>query len=283
MPAGLAAVGKKLLARLPAGQRAPAALTGLTVLSEIGYPLTSGIVRDRLTLATVLLWSSASLSHAAATRGRRFAAGLLATTAGLGFAAEAIGVATGWPFGTYTYADSLGPRLAGVPIVIPLAWTMMAYPALLAGHRLGSPVVGGALALACWDLFLDPQMVAAGHWSFTGSGLRINGIPVTNTLGWLLVSLAIIAGLDRLQRRAGVPAGTADDRLMHALYLWTYASSVLASAVFFHRPAVALVGGLGMGIPAGLLARALRTPARARPPRSTPPSGRSAASAGHSL
>ncbi len=60
-------------------------------------------------------------------------------------------------------------RVLGVPVVIPLAWTMMAWPASLAGGRLarGPParVALAGVALASWDLFLDPQMVAAGHWS----------------------------------------------------------------------------------------------------------------------
>ena len=33
-----------------------------------------------------------------------------------------------------------------------------------------------------------------------------------------------------------------------ALLLWTYYGSVLANAVFFGRPGVALVGGIGMGL-----------------------------------
>ena len=69
----------------------------------------------------------------------------------------------------------------------------MAYPALLVGLRIGAPVLSGALALAGWDLFLDPQMVAAGHWRFTGGGPRINAIPLSNTLGWSLVALVIMS------------------------------------------------------------------------------------------
>ena len=47
------------------------------------------------------------------------------------------------------------------------------------------------------------------------------------------------------------------DRVPLGLYLWTYVSSLLAAAVFFHRPGVALVGGLVMGIPAAMLVRRL--------------------------
>ena len=43
---------------------------------------------------------------------------------------------TGLPFGDYSYAGTLGPELLDVPLVVPLAWTMMAYPVLLAARRL---------------------------------------------------------------------------------------------------------------------------------------------------
>jgi putative membrane protein len=241
-------------------ERLPLTLAGLTALSQIAYPLTSGIVRDRLTVATVLLWCAASLSHAMLSRGARFAAGLMLISAGIGFSTEVVGTATGWPFGSYVYTSTLGPRLAGVPLIIPLAWIMMAYPALLVGRRIGFPVLAGTVALASWDLFLDPQMVQAGHWRFlgasTGAGPIVNGIPLSNTAGWILVSFVIMLLLARL------PQGSSplNDRVPLGLYFWTYASSVLAAAAFFHRPGVALVGGLVMGIPVALLLARLRTP-----------------------
>jgi putative membrane protein len=136
---------------------------------------------------------------------------------------------------------------------------MMAYPCLLVGQRLASSPLGavavGAWALASWDLFLDPQMVEAGHWTWTDVQLALPGlpgIPVSNYLGWLLVATLMMAVLQRLPRR------DADDAVPAALFLWTYASSVLANAAFFGRPAVALVGGLGMGLVALPYARSLR-------------------------
>jgi carotene biosynthesis associated membrane protein len=244
-----------------------AGLAVATVLAQIGYPLVTGDLRDALTVATVLLFAAASLTHAAVTRGRRWAAGLLAVTAGLGLAVESVGVHTGVPFGDYSYAGTLGPALLGVPVVIPLAWTMMAYPALLVGRRIGAgsraetvtTVTAGGFALASWDLFLDPQMVDAGHWTWTGPGLRLNGIPVVNHLGWLLAALVMVGLLVAL-----LPDRPGDDRLPVALYLWTYASSLLANLVFFGRPGVALAGGLGMGVVVVLLVRTTRRPVSAR-------------------
>jgi len=106
-------------------------------------------------------------------------------------------------------------------------------------------------ALASWDLFLDPQLVAAGHWRWDHPRPGLNSIPLTNTVGWLLVATALMALLARL------PRSTADDRVPSAVFLWTYASSVLANAVFFDRPGVALAGGIGMGLIALPYARSL--------------------------
>lgn len=112
-----------------------AALAAL-VLAEIGYPLVNGPVRAAFTVATVVVGFLAVVTHATNFAGVRTTATLLlATTAG-GFAVEAIGVHTGFPFGRYTYSAALGPRVLGVPLVIPLAWTWMAWPSWLAAGRL---------------------------------------------------------------------------------------------------------------------------------------------------
>ena len=57
--------------------------------------------------------------------------------------------------------------------MIPLAWTWMAWPAWLVAGGAGAPaaaarVAVAALGLAAWDLFLDPQMVAEGYWTWAG-------------------------------------------------------------------------------------------------------------------
>ncbi len=243
--------------RTPA--RLPETFAAATVLLQVAYPLTSGRPRDVLTVATVLSFFLATAGHALSRRGTRWTAAYLLVTVGTGLVAEAVGTATGVPFGDYSYAGSLGPRLLDVPVVVPLAWAMFAYPCLLVGQRLGSSplraaAVGG-WTLASWDLFLDPQMVSAGHWTWAHVRVGLPGasdVPVSNTLGWLAVGLFMLGVLQLLPRVA------ADDRQPAALFLWTYASSVLAFAVFFGRPVVALVGGVAMGLVAVPYARSLR-------------------------
>ncbi len=227
----------------------PWVLTGLAILAQISWILVSGQARTALTIAAVLVFAAASISHAWVQRGAAWAAGYVVISAGLGWAVEAVGTRTGWPFGAYDYTATLGWQVVGVPLVVPAAWAMMAYPCLLAAQRLtrsllGTALVGGWL-LASWDLFLDPQMVAEGHWvwsSPTPALPNVPGIPVTNYLGWLLTSVAMMALLGLLPRRSGA------DGVPTTLLAWTYAGSVLANLVFLQRPWVALWGGLAMGL-----------------------------------
>ncbi|WP_205712460.1 carotenoid biosynthesis protein [Euzebya rosea] len=226
----------------------PAALGAAAVLLQILYPLVQGPGRDRLTVVTVVVFSAASLSHAVVARGWRAAARLAAVFVGGGLLVEVVGVATGWPFGDYAYSDRLGWQVADVPVVIPFAWMMLGYPALVVARRItarpGPGILLGGVALASWDLFLDPQMVAEGYWTWFGDGPHlVDGIPVSNYAAWLAIALLMAA-------LAWGATGTWDDRddaVPLGLYLWTWAGSTLAHAAFFGLPVSALYGGAGMG------------------------------------
>ena len=234
-------------------RRLPWALLGALVLTQICYPLTAGGVRAGLTVLTVVLGYLFSVSHAALTRGWRAAAALVGIATLGGSLVEAIGVATGFPFGSYAYSGELGPRVVDVPLIIPLAWTWMAWPAWLAALRLSRSrwvrVAVAAAGLAAWDLFLDPQMVAEGYWRWldpTPALPGVPGIPIGNYLGWLGFALLLMTALSQVGGpRIGLSTG--DDKPALALWFWTYASSVLAHAVFLDLPASALWGGVVMG------------------------------------
>jgi len=173
---------------------------------------------------------------------------------GTNFAVEAIGVATGFPFGAYDYSGELGPKLLGVPLIIPLAWTWMAWPAWLAALRLAratpARVAIAGFGLAAWDLFLDPQMVAEGYWRWqdpTPALPGVPGVPIGNYLGWLGFALLLMTALAAARGGATKTPDAADAPII-ALWFWTYASSVLAHAVFLSLPASAAWGAFLMGI-----------------------------------
>src|SRR4051812_29605197 len=224
------------------------ALVAAAVLVQIVYPLTPPTLRTAVTITSVVVFAAASIVDAGRRHGARGAVVLVAVAGGGGLVAEAVGVATGLPFGEYAYTGTLGPELLGVPAVVPLAWVMMAWPALVVGRALGrrpvAVVAVGAAALAAWDLFLDPQMVAAGHWTWAEPRPAlplVPGVPLSNYGGWLLVAAVLIGALHRLL--PAEPAGAGPSGPAPALYLWTYGSSVFADPAFFRLPAPA--GGPG--------------------------------------
>ncbi|GIE84888.1 carotenoid biosynthesis protein [Actinoplanes regularis] len=231
----------------------PWGLLAALVLTQICYPLTEGDARARLTVVTVLLGVAFSLVHALLARGPRAAVALVLSAMAGGFVVEAIGVATGFPFGSYEYSGRLGPRLLGVPLIIPLAWTWMAWPAWLAALRLArrraSRVAIAAAGLAAWDLFLDPQMVAEDYWRWRDPSPAlpgVPGVPLGNYLGWLGFAVLLMAALAAAAGRATAGPLSSDAPAL-ALWLWTYASSVLAHAVFLSLPASAAWGAVIMG------------------------------------
>ncbi|MFC4123535.1 carotenoid biosynthesis protein [Nocardia rhizosphaerae] len=265
---------------------APAVAAVALILVQITYPLSSGVGRDRITVAVVVLTVATALLHAATTRGIRWAAGFFVIVSGLGLIAEMIGTATGFPFGSYAYAvDRLGPALAGVPLVVPLAWTGGLYPiwvvaGLLAARRGPDPDAAHASASARlrragifavgavgWDLFLDPQMVADGQWTWSVTDAGLPGlpqIPYTNYLGWALIAGLMAVLLTELDRRLP-PARDPSVAVPVAVFGWTWLGSTLAHAAFLGLPASAVWGfaGLGLlGVP--LLLRATRTTATRR-------------------
>lgn len=235
--------------------RVPAVLAALAVLAQIVYPLTAGTLRDHVTIVVVMTLALAGVAHAATTYGAAWALRFVAITAGIGLAVEILGIATGFPFGSYEYGDRLGPAVAGVPLVIAVAWTAGVYPvwavARLCHRGRVARIVATAVATAGWDLYLDPQMVADGQWTWHSTAPALPGlpdIPITNYLAWLVVALVMAVlstagdprGPDTLDR-SGVPI---------VLFLWTWLGSALAHAVFLDAPQLrwsALYGLIGMG------------------------------------
>lgn len=233
---------------------APLGLAALLVLAQICYPLATGPARDRVTVAVVLLSAGTALAHAAVARGTRYAVGFLVIVSGLGWAAEAVGTATGIPFGCYDYVlGRLGPAVAGVPLVVPLAWTGGIYPIwVVAGLLTDRPALRiGATALGAvgWDLFLDPQMVADGHWRWCVTDAGLPGtdlVPYTNYLGWFAVA-SIMAGVVALWERTAPDRGVSV-AVPVAVFLWTWLGSALAHAAFLDLPYSAAYGSAGLAV-----------------------------------
>lgn len=181
--------------------------------------------------------------------GWRRTAGAALTVAAVGWLAEAVGTATGLPFGVYDYTGRLQPQVAHVPLLIPLAWLMMLPPAWAVAYGLAGGRWGGfqfiawsGLALTAWDLFLDPQMVAWGFWEWAEPGGYF-GIPWLNFGGWWLTAALMTA----LVRPRNLPV-----RPLLLIYSLTWLLEAGGLFFFWGLPGPAIGGFLGMGALLGL-------------------------------
>ena len=250
-----------------AGARIPTAialvLAVALVVTQLVYPqVPDGWVMP-LTAVTVGLFLGASLAASWARSGPAYALCLAGLAFAVGLVSEIVGVHTGIPFSTYAYTDALQPQLAGVPIVIPLAWAMMAYPAWRVGELIGTSPLTRALAaagaLTAWDVALDPQMVGLGIWEWPNGGLY-HGIPLVNFLGWFAVGLILFGWWALAERGVRPRSAPLVDALGVALYAWTWIGETVAHALFFEGAGVAMASFLAMGVfavPAILRLRAM--------------------------
>jgi len=167
-----------------------------------------------LDLLRTLLPASLLLCHAAITLGARRAVGFILLAAGVGAAAEACSLSGASLFGApYEYLG-LGPKLLGLPAVVPMFWAVFIYtgyslttsflrwlgwdkPCSKAGgaRLLAASVAADGLIVVAIDLILDPVMVRAGQWRWFVQG-GFGGVPSANFLGWFGV-VALCTGLFR--------------------------------------------------------------------------------------
>jgi uncharacterized membrane protein len=232
--------------------RLPLALAVLLVLTAIAYPLTSGAGRDAVTWMIVLLGAAVSVSHAAVAHGARTGVGVLAVVVLTAVTFEAVGLATGIPYGDYRYSAALGPTVLGVPFLVPLAWLMMAWPSRLLAARLATGrvarVLVGAAVFAAWDVVLDPQMVQAGYWTWAHPRPGLPGIytvPLTNLGGWLLAGAVVMALLELVVSRTALPGRPRVGATAPLLVLaWMTLGGALAHAGWLDLPGSALWGAL---------------------------------------
>ncbi|MDZ5809828.1 bisanhydrobacterioruberin hydratase [Halorubrum sp. AD140] len=119
------------------------------------------------------------------------------------YAIELVGVATGWPYGSFEYTVSLGPMVGGVPLALPVFFIPLVANAyllclLLLGPRASNGwvrLLAVIAAVVAMDVVLDPGAVALGFWSFGGGAFY--GVPLSNYAGWVVSATVAVVTLDR--------------------------------------------------------------------------------------
>lgn len=107
----------------------------------------------------------------------------------LGFLIEWIGTDTGLIFGSYTYGETLGLKLNGVPVLTGLNWLLLTYSSgilitklMKKTSRLVKAFSGAALMLIT-DLFMEPAAARFGYWNWENAA-----IPLQNFLAGYVIS-----------------------------------------------------------------------------------------------
>ncbi len=107
-----------------------------------------------------------------------------AVSALIGSLMELISIHTGYPFGSYSYTDALGPKLGPIPVFIPLLWSSLSFFSMEAFGPFWMP-----LAMVFLDLSFDPRFSGVlWIWSVP---TQYYGDPISNFLGWFVTSAII--------------------------------------------------------------------------------------------
>ena len=108
----------------------------------------------------------------------------------LGYGVEVIGVATGWPFGTYAYGETLGFQLFEVPLAIGLNWVILVY---CSGHlakkifrNSWNRIISAALIMTMLDIMIEPVAIGYDFWNWAELS-----VPPSNYMGWFAVSAVL--------------------------------------------------------------------------------------------
>lgn len=123
--------------------------------------------------------------------------------AGVGFVMEYLGVNDGEVFSHYYYTDFLGPKIGGVPYLIPVSWFTALMTAFL-GARL---IMGFGKNKSKLILFTLASLLAVVYdlpieymakyvwesWVWPDGGIFL-GVPLMNFIGWFVVAF-IVFGL----------------------------------------------------------------------------------------
>ena len=184
----------------------------------------------------ILLFSAPVVVGAIAWLGPRRGVALLAGLGVYALVFESVAIATGVPYGRFSYSEVLGPPLLGLaPPTVLLAWTPLILGSLAVTRRAWQATA----LLVVLDLVLDPAAVGLGFWSWTEPGAYY-GVPVVNFLGWVVSGGLAVLALRRLPRP--LPRLLADN-LWLVVVFWTAVNAWSGAWV----PAL-----VGIGVAAGL-------------------------------
>lgn len=109
-----------------------------------------------------------------------------------GFLVEVLGVHTGKIFGNYYYGDTLGYKIAAVPLLMGVNWVILIFSigqmmkALKIRNSILASVIGAAI-LVGFDFFLEPVAMKFNYWQWDW-----HEIPGQNYIAWYIVAVILL-------------------------------------------------------------------------------------------
>lgn len=172
-----------------------------------------------LTQALAATFIACALIHATLAYGARRALMLFVACNAIAFAIENLGTATGFPFGVYHFEVGADlPHVGLIPIIVgPLwfgagyfSWTVASVLLDGADRQLDRPFnlvalpIVAAFVMTQWDLVMDaPNATITKVWIWHNGG-GMFGVPLSNSLRWLLTSWLIFQAFALYLRRSGL-------------------------------------------------------------------------------
>lgn len=229
----------------------------LTCAGSFDWPGRSVIVKTLVLMAF-------SMTHAALVLGRRKMLVFFVLSAVISWVFEEVGVRTGAIYGPYHYSDQLGFKLGHVPVLIPLTWFAMIYPAYVVANALvGQHLFGtsgrrrhvlwlalvSAVVMTCWDVVMDPVMSAGGYWVWEQPGGYF-GVPFQNYLGWIATTFTIYTAYRMYEWRSpNVPSAAEFDVAIAAMPVLAYGLASMFYVVAAEPTELRIIACFVMGMP----------------------------------
>ena len=106
----------------------------------------------------------------------------------VGFLVEAIGVNTGYVFGSYNYGKSLGFKVFETPLIIGINWLLLSHLTASILQNLSwtsfSKIFVGALLMLLFDVLLEQIAPKLDMWFW-----KDNSVPIQNYIAWFIIAL----------------------------------------------------------------------------------------------
>jgi uncharacterized membrane protein len=252
----------------PASARKPLALVHVISIFLLGaayvFTLAAVIGKSDTDLPEAFLLLLAAFSTLTALARRLPAQNVLLAaflTALIGSAAHFCGVKTGIPFGLFMFGPAAGAKFAGpLPWIMPLFWVVAVLNSRGVARLVLRPwrkmrtygfwLMGlTAMFTMLFDCALEPFATHGKHywiWMSTGLTVTSQGSPVSNLVGWFIVTLLILAFTTPVLINKQLSKRSAPD--LHPLVVWLGAILLfgIAAAVHGFQVAAAIDAVIGL-------------------------------------